>query len=108
MPGPPPSATQQVDRVVTALTSWTSRADGLRDGHPDAFAAHLPETGSLPQQGCLARAVACVAVRQGVDVVAAQDRLCDAAGRAGVRDHDLARLVARPSGRRTDRTALRR
>ena len=101
-------ATQQVDRVVAALASWTNRAKGLRDGHPDAFAVHLPETGSLPQQGCLARAVACVAVRQGVDVVAAQDRLCDAAGRAGVRDHDLARLLARPSGRRADRTAGRR
>lgn len=92
------AAGEQVDRVVAALTAWTGRAGDLRDRHRAVPATQSPEPGSLHQQGCLARAVACVAVRQGLDVVAAEDRLCDAAGRAGVPDHDLARLLARPPG----------
>lgn len=90
---------EQVERVAAALTSWTRRAEDLRAAHL-AVASRPPESGSLHQQGALARAVACVSLRQGLDVATAQERLCDAARRAGVPDHDLARLLAHPEGRR--------
>lgn len=93
------AAEGQVDRIATALAAWAQRADDLRAARVATLASRPPEQGSLHQQGALARAVACVALRQGLDVITAQDRLRDAARRAGVPEHDLARLLVRPAGR---------
>jgi hypothetical protein len=86
----------QEDRVAAALAAWAQRADGLRDTRL-AVEDEPVESASLVQQGALARGVACYAVRQDLDVVAAQERVHDAALRAGVPDHHLARFLARPA-----------
>ena len=86
------AAVGQEGRVADALAAWAGRAEGLRDAR-HATRVQPGGPSSLVQQGALARGVACWAVRDGVDIVVAQERLHDAATRAGVADHDLAWCV---------------
>ena len=93
------TAEEQVDRVATAVATWAEGIGAARSTYLAGHATRSPEPESLGEQGDTARAVARVAVQQGVDVVTAGARLRDAARRAGTPEHHLARLLAHPHGR---------
>lgn len=90
---------QHVGRVASAVATWAARVAARSATHHAGQASRPSEPESLGGQGDTARAVARVAVQQGVDVVTAGARLREAARRAGTPEHHLARLLAHPESR---------
>lgn len=87
----------QVGAVATAVAAWAARLGVARSAFLAADAPRPPEQEPLGRQGDTARAVARVAVQQGVDVAVARASLHDAARRAGLPEHRLARVLAHPA-----------
>jgi hypothetical protein len=92
-------AEQHVGPIASAVGTWAERMVARGTTYPAAQASRASEPESLVGQGDIARAVARVAVQQGVDVVAAGARLREAARRAGTPERLLARLLAHPEAR---------
>jgi GAF domain-containing protein len=91
--GAPQAFDDQVEALAALLGAWAPGAIANADlsFRTREEARRAPQL--LEEQATIARAVGMLAAREGIDPTTAKQRLRDAALRAGVTDHALARLI---------------
>lgn len=83
------------EELAEILAGWAPGALSRTDASFTARRLTQEPPRSLRAEGLIGRAVGLLAVRLGIDVAAAEDRLTEAAARAGITPHQLAEVLIR-------------